>query len=225
MPTYWWLLCPGNALTMSSMFGGFEPVAFLTDVSKHEGRALELLLAASDKTGSRGIGGAIIDAAYVLNDPPLLARLAESGTPWVPNPQSVRFCGTRSLSVAGIRDLPYVPQSPLSPVRFGEREKRMVRGALEFQAEAEPAAYMVPALPVARASIRVFRAFQELHTFAADVNGTKGIPYRPMLAACFPSYAVMRVDLACSIASIVSSLARTCSHFNSARARIQSRSS
>lgn len=68
----------------------------------------------------------------------------------------------------------------------------MVRGALEFQAAHEPSMYVVPALPSSKVSARVFRAFTDLHAFAADLNGSAKIPFRPMLAASYPSYAVMR---------------------------------
>jgi hypothetical protein len=67
----------------------------------------------------------------------------------------------------------------------------MVRGALEFQARHEPSMYLVPALPVTKVSVAVFKAFRELHAYAADLNGSATIPFRPMLAAAYPSYPVM----------------------------------
>jgi hypothetical protein len=68
----------------------------------------------------------------------------------------------------------------------------MVRGALEFQARHEPAMYVVPSLPIARASARVLKAFRALHEYAASLNGGDGIPHRPMLATAYPGTAVLK---------------------------------
>jgi hypothetical protein len=178
---------------MSFMFGVFDPLSLVTDVSLHEGRSLEALLAPQPLSGGQQtMGGAVIDASYVHRDPPLLARLAESRIPWVVNPQSVRFASPRFRSITSLAHLPYAPSGPLDPSRFDSQTKEMVRGALEFQARHEPSMYLVPTLPITKVSARVFRAFHELHRYAADLNGSPNIPLRPMLAAAYPSYPVMR---------------------------------
>jgi hypothetical protein len=175
------------------MFGAFEPLSFVTNVSTYEGRSLEELLAPQSLGGGqKTLGGAIIEAAYVHRDPPLSARLKESRIPWMVNPQSARFAGPRFRTIASLARLPYAPSRPLDPSSFDSETRDMVRGALEFQAAHEPSMYLVPTLPTSRVSVKVFKVFQDLHSFAADLNGTKKIPYRPMVAAAYPSYPVMR---------------------------------
>jgi hypothetical protein len=179
--------------TMSDMFGLFDSLTLVADVSNHDGRSLESLLAPQALGGgNESIGGAIIEASYVQRDPPLLARLGESHIPWAINPQSVRFASPRYRNVSTLAKLPYAPDRPLDPARFDDETRKMVRGALEFQAAHEPSMYLVPTLPTTKASKKIFRAFHELHAFASDLNGSPTIPYRPMLAASYPSYAVMR---------------------------------
>lgn len=137
------------------------------------------------------MGGAMVEAAYVERDPPLLSRLADLRLPWAIDSQSVRFAGPGYLQTASVANLPYAPKSPLDSSRFTPRVQDMVQGALEFQAAANPTAYLVPSLPVRRASPGSLRAMQELHEFAADMNG-RSIPYKPMLASLFVGTNVMR---------------------------------
>jgi hypothetical protein len=122
----------------------------------------------------------------------LLLRLADGHIPWVIEPQSVRFASAGYLGVESIAKLPYAPPNPLDPTRFGDEHRLMVRSALEFQARHEPAMYVVPSLPVAPASARVLTAFRALHEYAATLNGSEGIPHRPMLATAYPGTAVLK---------------------------------
>jgi hypothetical protein len=154
---------------------------------------LEQLLAPR-RIGEDGptLGGAVVQASYVHRDPPLLLRLADGRIPWVIEPQSHRFASRGYLTVDSIAKLPYAPPSPLDPTRFGDEHRRMVRSALEFQARHEPAMYVVPSLPVARASAPILKAYQELHDYAATLNGRDGIPHRPLLATAYPGTAVIK---------------------------------
>ena len=176
------------------MFGSFgEPLSLLLHVTQYEGRSLEQLLAPR-RLGEDGpsLGGAVVQASYVHRDPPLLLRLADGHIPWVIEPQSVRFASAGYRGVESIAKLPYAPPTPLDPARFGDDHRRMVRSALEFQARHEPAMYVVPSLPVARASARVLTAFGALHEYAATLNGSEGIALRPMLATAYPGTVVLK---------------------------------
>ena len=133
----------------------------------------------------------MIEASYVQADPPLLAHLAEERNPWMVDPQSVRFASSGYRQIARMRALPYAPDALIDPGRFSKSLERMVRGAIEFQAQAEPSMYLVPALPLSRASAAVFRTFARIDEFAADLNG-KDVPYRPIVAAAYPSAEVLR---------------------------------
>lgn len=106
---------------------------------------------------SLALGGAVIEAHYVRKDPVLLGRIAESLIPWVVDPQSIRFSSPRFASTR-LATLPYAPDGPLDPSRMSSRVKAMVRGAMEFQAEAEPTMYVVPSLALVRSSLAAFRA-------------------------------------------------------------------
>ncbi len=174
------------------MFGTFQHLSFLLHVTQFEGRSIEKLIAPRDPGQiTSTLGGAVIEASYVQTDPPLLAHLAEARIPWMVDPQSIRFSSPGFGEIARLRRLPYAPASPLDPSRLTRDVKDMVRGALEFQAQAKPSMYLVPALPLSRPSAAVLRTFAELHSLAADLNGT-AVPYRPMVAAAYPSADVIR---------------------------------
>jgi len=176
------------------MFGTFgEPLSFLVHVTQHEGRSLEQLLAPQHLgEDDPALGGAVVQASYVHRDPPLVLRLADSHIPWVIEPQSVRFASPGYLGVNSLATLPYAPPNALDPARFGDEHRQMVRAALEFQARHEPEMYVVPSLPLARASVRVLTAFRNLHDYAATLNGSEGIPHRPMLATAYPGTKLMK---------------------------------
>lgn len=176
------------------MFGTLgEPLSLLVHVTQHEGRSLEQLLTPPRLGGEApAIGGAIVEAAYVLRDPPLLVRLADGPIPWAIDPQSVRFASPGYRSVASLSALPYAPPAALDPTRFTADHKVMVEAALRFQATYEPALYVVPSLPLARASAKTFGAWQALHDFAWSVNGSSDVPVRPMIASAYPGLQVVR---------------------------------
>lgn len=174
------------------MFGAFDELSFLLHVTQYEGRTVEKLLAGGAADGlSRDLGGAVIDASYVAVDPPLLARLADARVPWMVDCQSVRFVSPSFQAIARLRALPYVPSAALDASRFSAATEAFVRSALEFQAQAEPSMYLVPSLPLSRPSAAVLRTFAKIHTVAADLNGNF-VPFRPMVAAAYPSADVLR---------------------------------
>ncbi len=174
------------------MFGAFPDLSFLLHVTQYEGRSIEKLIAPREPgEASSTLGGAVIEASYVHTDPPLLAHLAEARIPWMVDAQSIRFASSGYREIARLRGLPYAPDVPLDPGRYTASVERMIRGALAFQAQAEPSMYLVPALPLSRPSVAVFRTFARIHEFAADLNG-KEVPYRPIVAAAYPSADVLR---------------------------------
>lgn len=175
------------------MFGRLgDPLSFLPRVTRHDGRSLEQLLSPPELGGTpTPVGGAIIDASYVHLDPPLLVRLADSRIPWVVDSCASRFRSPRYLSIPALSNLPYAPQAPLSTEHFGDRHRRMVEGALVFQAKHEPSLYNVPSLPLMKANPSAFRAWQALHEFAASLNGTV-VPFRPMVASVYAGSAIVR---------------------------------
>jgi len=175
------------------MFGAIsDPLSLVLHVTQHDGRSLERLLAPR-RPGelAPAPGGAIVQASYVHRDPALLLRLADGRIPWAIEPQSHRFATSGFLNIDAIGGLPYAPSSALNPATFGNAHRTMVRSSLEFQARHEPTMYVVPSLPVAKPSASVLRAYEELHKYAFSLNGTQGIPYRPILATAYPGTPVM----------------------------------
>lgn len=133
------------------MFGAFEGLSFLLHVTQYEGRTVEKLLAAGADGSEVTLGGAILEASYVDTDPPLLARLADARIPWIIDSQSVRFASPSFRAVERLRALPYAPPEVLDPTVYSRATEAFVRGALEFQAQAEPSMYQVPSLETWRA--------------------------------------------------------------------------
>jgi hypothetical protein len=175
------------------MFGRTEERRLIFHVSQNDGRTIEELLAPRSPLDTpTAVGGAIVDATYVARDPALLARFAGAHVPWATDPMSSRFASPGYLGVASIAALPYAPATPLSLTARSRDLDRMIRRALEFQAAYEPAMYMVPSLPLPRVSARALSVLQHSHEVAAQLNGSVGIPYRPMLATVFPGLSVMR---------------------------------
>jgi hypothetical protein len=175
------------------MFGRLgDPLSFLPRVTQHDGRSLEQLLSPQQLGGMPApVGGAIVNASYVHSEPPLLVRLADSRIPWVVDPCAARFHSPRYLSIRALAGLPYAPEAPLMTRQFGKRHRHMVEQALAFQAKYEPSLYSVPSLPLLQANPSDFRAWQELHEFAASLNGTV-VPFRPMLATVYAGSAIVR---------------------------------
>ena len=175
------------------MFGRQEDRRLIFHVSQNDGRTIEeLLTPRSPLDTPRTVGGAVVDATYVERDPALLARFAGAHVPWATDPMSRRFASPGYLSVASLASLPYAPSTPLSLTAKSRELDRMIRRALEFQAVHEPAMYMVPSLPLPRVSTRALAVLQHTHEVAAQLNGSVGIPYRPMLATVYPGLSVMR---------------------------------
>lgn len=175
------------------MFGRADERRLILHVSQNDGRTVEELLTPRNPLDrSRSVGGAVVDATYVARDPALLARFAGAHIPWATDPMSCRFASPGYLSAASIASLPYAPSTPLSLTAKTRDLDRMIRRALEFQAAHEPALYMVPSLPLPRASTRALAVLQHTHEVAAELNGSIGIPHRPMLATVYAGLSVMR---------------------------------
>jgi hypothetical protein len=122
---------------------------FLPRVTKHDGRAIEQALA-GPTLFDRGVklDGAIVEATFAADDPPLLRRLVSENVPQLVDPQTIRFCGGRFLQVEKLRTLPYAPTRPITSDGIAAKDlEELVRGALEFQSRAGGVCCLAPAVP------------------------------------------------------------------------------
>jgi hypothetical protein len=162
---------------------------FLPRVSRHDGRAIEQALA-GPTLFDRGVKleGAVVEATYAAEQPPLLQRLAADSVPQVIDPQTVRFCGARYLQVEKLRGLPYSPSGPITADDFPKSEAvSLARGVLHFEHRAGAACYVAAGVPYFdRDADAWLRHNEELLAAACALNGTSDIPRRPMIAQVVP---------------------------------------
>jgi len=103
-------------------------------VSRRDGRAIEEALASSFFAEGILPDGAVIEASYAVDDPPLLKRLREERIPRVLDPQTLRFTGERYLSVDQLRKLPFAPTTPITADGFlPTHAVAMARAVLLFE--------------------------------------------------------------------------------------------
>ena len=132
--------------------------------------------------------GAVIEATYASTKPSVLDRLAETSTPYLVDPQSLRFVTEAFREVGVLSQLPYAPDSPLGP---GSAVERFVVDALAFQNEAGASAYMVPGLPVHAHKEGWAELNAKIHWIAAAKNGRE-IDAKPLVAYVAPDGIALR---------------------------------
>lgn len=162
---------------------------FLPRVTQHDGRAIEQALA-GPTLFDRGVklDGAIVEATFASESPPLLRRLASENVPQLIDPQTIRFCGGRFLQVEKLRQLPYAPSAPITADGAAAKvADELVRGALEFQSRAGAACYIAPAMPYFDRDPGFWlRLNDRMLAIASALNGTGEIPWRPLIAQVVP---------------------------------------
>ncbi len=156
-------------------------------MSKHDGRAIEQALA-GPTLFDRGVEleGAVVEATYALEQPPLLRRLVESGIPRLIDPQTARFVGARFLEVEQLRGLPYAPAAVIEP--GGETNfARLAIGVMRFQQASDATCYVSAALPCgdARSEWWIERNL-ELLELSCAANGVGDVERRPLIAQLMP---------------------------------------
>jgi len=164
---------------------------FLPRITNHDCRAIEQALAGPSlfDPGLR-LEGAVVEASFAAREHPLLDRLREAGTPYLVDPQTIRFATETYLSVEALAKLAYAPTSPLAPESLDASARRaFVREVLLFQQKAGASAYMVPALPAMAAGPPVALNLAFLGD-ATDLNGSF-VELKPLVAMLVPGRTVM----------------------------------
>jgi hypothetical protein len=95
------------------------------------------------------LDGAIVEAAYAFDRPPLLKRLGDDGVLRIVDLQTLRFAGPRYLETAALSRLPYAPPTPISVDNFtGSAAESLARDGLLYAQDRGSDAYLAPTLPL-----------------------------------------------------------------------------
>jgi hypothetical protein len=172
-----------------------QQMSYLPRVSIRDGRAIEEALAGATlfDTGAR-IDGAVIEAAYAYDQPPLLKRLADDRVRRLIDPQTLRFVGENFVEINRLSRLPYAPDRPIRASSFSaEDAKELAAGALVFQQDRGVDAYIAPTLPLADHDLHLWsRHCASLLEAACAANGSVDIERKPLLAEVAPGSLVQQ---------------------------------
>jgi hypothetical protein len=134
------------------------------------------------------LGGAVVEASYAHDDPPLLRRLADRGVPRLIDPQTLRFATDAYLEVDAIARLSYAPSAPFSPLSLqGDAGDEFVAGVLDFEDRHGATDYLSPPIPVFDQGLEQWvEAHGNVLGSAARANGVRGRPRKPLIASLAP---------------------------------------
>jgi hypothetical protein len=106
-----------------------DHASYFARVTRRDGPAIEEAMAGATLfTDGARLDGAVIEAAYAFDRPPLLKRLRDDRVLRMIDLQTLRFVGERYLETAALQRLPYVPATPITARTFsGVTARRLVR--------------------------------------------------------------------------------------------------
>jgi hypothetical protein len=163
--------------------------SYLPRITRHDGRVLEEVLAGSTLF-DQGVQlrGAITEATYAADNPPILRRLRDGSVPFLVEPQTLRFTGEAFLETASFSGLPYTPSDIVTAAVAGQLDApAFARQVLGFEQEHGTAAFISPAFPLYDRELESWIAANaRLLQAACDANGSGEIEARPMLAQIAP---------------------------------------
>lgn len=162
---------------------------FFARVTRRDGPAIEDALAGATllDEGAR-LDGAVIEAAYAFDEPPLLKRLGDDGVCRIIDPQTLRFSGPRFLDTETLRRLPYAPDRPLTPNLVDERAARtLARDSMLYAQQRGTDIHLAAGVPLHDNDLPAWRgANDRLLTAACASNGSTDIDRKPLLALIAP---------------------------------------
>lgn len=163
--------------------------AYFVRVTTRDHRAIEEAMAGATllDTGAR-LDGAVIEASYAANHPPLLKRLGDDGVQRILESQSLRFVGANFLETESLTRLPYAPDSRITAGTFDvPRARTLSRGALLFAQDRGADVFVAPGLPLHDASLdRWIEHNAAILSATCAVNGGADVERRPLLALVAP---------------------------------------
>lgn len=166
-----------------------DVTGFLPRITVRDGRAVEQALAGQTlfQPGVE-LGGAVVEASYAYDEPPLLRRLADRGVPRLIDPQTLRFATEAYQDVEAISRLPYAPAEPLSPASLrGEAGDSLVEGVLDFEDRHGATDYLSPAIPIFDHDLEQWvEAHHRVLAATARANGVGEHARKPLIASLAP---------------------------------------
>lgn len=165
-------------------------LGYLARVTRRDGRAIEEAIAGGVTLLDRGaqLDGAVIEASYAYDEPPLLRRLASDGVPRIIDSQSLRFVGSSYLETETLRRLPYAPSSPITALEFDDAAAMaFTRGALVFAQARGTDLFLTPALPLYDHEFGRWSGHNErILSAASALNGGRDLDRKPLIAMVAP---------------------------------------
>lgn len=162
---------------------------YLARVTRRDGPAIEQAMAGATllSDGAR-LDGAVIEAAYAFDRPPLLKRLRDDGVPRIVDLQTLRFTGPRYLETEALARLPYAPAVPISADNFtNAHADGLARGGLAYAQDRGSDLYLAPTLPLFDHGLdRWLQHGERLLAAAVANNGAGDIERKPLVAQIAP---------------------------------------
>lgn len=162
---------------------------YFARITRRDGPAIEQAMAGATllNDGAR-LDGAVIEASYAFDRPPLLKRLADDGVPRIVDPQSLRFTGERYLDTEALRKLPYAPPAPFRVDTFDDAAARgLSRGAMLYAQDRGTDVHLCAGLPLYDKGLESWIEHNDrILSAAVAANGGSDVDRKPLLAHVAP---------------------------------------
>jgi hypothetical protein len=167
----------------------FDRPAYLARITRRDGPAIEEAMAGATLLGDGArLDGAVIEAAYAFDRPPLLKRLRDDRVPRVIDLQTLRFTGPRYLETQALSRLPYAPASPIVADDFSEKDaEELAQRGLAYAQDRGTECYLAPTVPLFDQDVGQWIALgNRLLCAAVAHNGAGEIERKPLIAQIAP---------------------------------------
>ena len=144
------------------------------------------------------LDGAVVEAAYAYDRPPLLKRLGDDGVPRIVDLQTLRFAGPRYLETAALSRLPYAPKTPITVDNFSDAAAdALAHDGLCYAQDRGTDLYLAPTVPLYDQHLdRWLEHGDRLLRAAVAHNGAGEIERKPLIAQVAPgARALQRPEL------------------------------
>lgn len=162
------------------------PVGFLPRVGPRSYRPIEKSIAPPTffSAGVR-LTGAVVEASWAADDPPLLDRLRRDRVPFLVDTESLRYTDEAFLTVRRLRESPFAPTAPVTPASGSGAVQSFVAPSLEFQAAAGASAYLSPGVPFG--DLHEWWELEQRLLRAATASVGVDVPSAPLIAVVAPA--------------------------------------
>jgi len=169
--------------------GFLDGLAYLARITTRDGRAVEEAMAGATllDNGAR-LDGAVVEASYAFDRPPLMKRLGDDKIPRIIDPQTLRFVGENFLDVDRLIRLPFAPGQPITAASFDAKAARALsRDSMIYAQDRGADIHVAPALPLFDKDLDAWRRHNvDLLHAACAANGGADLDRRPLIAQVAP---------------------------------------